>query len=129
MTLYQFFDWRWVSFRSFTGWMVSTANVCAALAAAVALRFLVRLSRSAALEDSGCSGVGAPQGQRLILPSSEAALFFGPACPHSPNSRPRDVLSMQVERAIKCLDFAATLYLIHLAAVCSYSGFPRGFEW
>ncbi|KAK9796705.1 hypothetical protein WJX73_006494 [Symbiochloris irregularis] len=34
-----------------------------------------------------------------------------------------------VQRAKKCLDFAATLYFIHLAAVSVISGFPRTASW
>ncbi|GAB4817788.1 hypothetical protein N2152v2_004834 [Parachlorella kessleri] len=74
LTLHQFFDWRWISFRSFTGWMLVVTNVCTAFAAAVALRIVV-------------------------------------------------------ERSKKCLDFAATLYLIHLLVVWIYSGFPKEFAW
>lgn len=35
----------------------------------------------------------------------------------------------QVKRAKKCLDFAATAYLLHFAAVCAYSGFPLQGAW
>lgn len=35
----------------------------------------------------------------------------------------------QVGRAKKCLDFAATLYIVHLAAVSALSAFPRSFAW
>ena len=38
-------------------------------------------------------------------------------------------LAAQVGRAKKCLDFAATLYLLHLAAVSVLSAFPRSFAW
>ena len=38
-------------------------------------------------------------------------------------------LGAQVGRAKKCLDFAATLYLLHLAAVSVLSAFPRSFAW
>jgi hypothetical protein len=35
-----------------------------------------------------------------------------------------------VKRAKKCLDFSATVYLIHLLAVALFSnGFPRGVSW
>lgn len=34
-----------------------------------------------------------------------------------------------VQRAKKCLDFAATLYLLHLSACCAYGGFPRSLGW
>lgn len=74
VTIYQFFDWRWISFHSFTGWMLVTANFCSAFSAAIALRVVV-------------------------------------------------------ERAKKCLDFAVTLYMLHLAVVSFYSGFPRDFQW
>ena len=36
---------------------------------------------------------------------------------------------LQVERAKKCLDFAATLYLIHLAVVSIVGGFPTSISW
>ena len=35
----------------------------------------------------------------------------------------------QVERAKKCLDFAATLYLIHFIVCFAYSGFSRSLAW
>ena len=41
LTLYHFFDWRWVSFRSFQGWMVCVAAFTNAAIAALYLRFLV----------------------------------------------------------------------------------------
>ncbi len=34
-----------------------------------------------------------------------------------------------VERAKKCLDFTATLYLLHLLFCCAYRGWPRSAEW
>lgn len=74
LTLHHFFDWRWVSFRSFQGWMVSLAFLVNALAAAAYLRLLVR-------------------------------------------------------RAKKCLDFAATILVIHFALVAAFSGFPRSVAW
>lgn len=39
------------------------------------------------------------------------------------------VVGVQVERAKKCLDFASTCFIIHLGAVCWYSGFPASLEW
>lgn len=41
LSLYHFFDWRWVSFSSFRGWMVSIATFTNALLAAVYLRLIV----------------------------------------------------------------------------------------
>lgn len=41
LSLYHFFDWRWVSFSSFRGWMVSVATFTNALLAAVYLRLIV----------------------------------------------------------------------------------------
>ncbi|KAK9838838.1 hypothetical protein WJX74_004249 [Apatococcus lobatus] len=38
-------------------------------------------------------------------------------------------LMLVVERAKKCLDFAATLYIIHLAICSVFYGFPSGPEW
>lgn len=35
----------------------------------------------------------------------------------------------QVERAKKCLDFAATIYVLHLLAVSLGNGFPRASPW
>lgn len=46
-------------------------------------------------------------------------------CP-VPNSQ---AILLQVERAKKCLDFAATLYCIHLLAVSLVSGFPWNMSW
>ena len=34
-----------------------------------------------------------------------------------------------MERAKKCLDFAATIYVIHAAICWSYSGFPLQLAW
>jgi Integral membrane protein S linking to the trans Golgi network len=36
---------------------------------------------------------------------------------------------MQVERAKKCLDFAATLYIVHSIICVCVSGFSRSFAW
>jgi hypothetical protein len=69
VALYQFFDWRWITFRSFTGWMLATANFCSAIGAAVALRIVVR---QATLEEctkepqGACSHPVAPQHHALI---------------------------------------------------------------
>jgi hypothetical protein len=41
LTLYHFFDWRWVSFSSFQGWMVSVASLVNAVVTAGYLRLLV----------------------------------------------------------------------------------------
>ena len=68
------FNWRWVTFQSFQGWMVAASFFLSALVAAAALRFVV-------------------------------------------------------QRAKKCLDFAATVYLVHLVAVCLSSGFPTHIAW
>ncbi|KAK9820508.1 hypothetical protein WJX72_011107 [[Myrmecia] bisecta] len=38
-------------------------------------------------------------------------------------------LMFVVERAKKCLDFAATIYIIHLACCCIYKGFPTSVDW
>lgn len=38
-------------------------------------------------------------------------------------------LCLLVERAKKCLDFAATAHLLHLAACAMYGGFPGTWEW
>jgi hypothetical protein len=34
-----------------------------------------------------------------------------------------------VERAAKCLDYTATVYILHLAVLASYDGFPFAFMW
>lgn len=39
------------------------------------------------------------------------------------------LLTIIVERAKKCLDFATTLYLVHLVLVLCYAGWPMRFEW
>ena len=54
VTLYQLFDWRWLSFSSFQGAMVAVANICAALAAAFCLRFVV--SGGAVLQQRRAAG-------------------------------------------------------------------------
>jgi len=38
-------------------------------------------------------------------------------------------LAITVERAKKCLDFATTLYILHLVLVICYAGWPTRFEW
>lgn len=38
-------------------------------------------------------------------------------------------LGAQVERAKKCLDFAATLYILHLVVCVLYGGFSHTFAW
>mmetsp|Transcript_10269 Transcript_10269/g.23409 ORF Transcript_10269/g.23409 Transcript_10269/m.23409 type:complete len:149 (+) Transcript_10269:93-539(+) len=38
-------------------------------------------------------------------------------------------LMVVVERAKKCLDFAATVQFFHLISVCAYDGFPSHWEW
>lgn len=58
---------------------------------------------------------------RLGLHASSAWAL--PALPPSPPS------CLQVQRAKKCLDFAGTILLIHLAAVWCFSGFPRHAAW
>lgn len=45
IALYHFLDWQGVSFRSFTGWMLATANFCTAFGTAVALRYVVERSK------------------------------------------------------------------------------------
>ena len=34
-----------------------------------------------------------------------------------------------VERARKCLDFGATLYVLHFFVCCMHAGFPLHWEW
>jgi len=41
LSLHHFFDWRWISFSSFTGWMIILANCFNALAAAAYLMLVV----------------------------------------------------------------------------------------
>lgn len=36
---------------------------------------------------------------------------------------------MVVGRAKKCLDFAATTYLVHFASCCAVAGVPKGAGW
>ena len=38
-------------------------------------------------------------------------------------------LALLVERAKKCLDFASTVYIVHIVACCAYGGFPRHLSW
>lgn len=39
------------------------------------------------------------------------------------------MLRLVVKRAKKCLDFASTMYIIHLLVVSIYSGFPLLLTW
>lgn len=36
---------------------------------------------------------------------------------------------MQVERAKKCLDFSATVYILHILTAWICVGFPRAVTW
>ncbi|EFN59054.1 hypothetical protein CHLNCDRAFT_17741, partial [Chlorella variabilis] len=45
LTLYHFFDWRWVSFSSFQGWMVTVAGLLNAVVAAFCLRVIVQRAK------------------------------------------------------------------------------------
>ena len=42
LTLHHFFDWRWFSFSTFTGWMVVIAHTFNAFAAAAYMMVVVR---------------------------------------------------------------------------------------
>ena len=42
LSLHHVLDWRWISFHSFTGWMVILANVANSIAAAAWLVVVVR---------------------------------------------------------------------------------------
>ena len=62
LSLHYLFDWRWVSFSTFTGWMIVIACVFNALAASICLMMLVRsallftyLLPPAALQASCCN--------------------------------------------------------------------------
>lgn len=51
---------------------------------------------------------------------------------HPPNRPPRRsgcFLCFIVERAKKCLDFAATVHVLHLLACTAYDGWPSSWEW
>jgi len=39
------------------------------------------------------------------------------------------VLAIVVEKSKKCLDFAVTLFIIHLLLCSMYNGFPASFDW
>lgn len=144
LSLHDMFDWRRASFRSFQGWMVTLATVANALLAAFVLRYIVRnswlLSRS---QFEGCAccflrcHVCCPA---FLLPlrSGSAALCTALLAPHLPLPCPPRLLPtytpnpswpQQVRRAKKCLDFAGTILLLHLAAVACISGFPRSAAW
>jgi Integral membrane protein S linking to the trans Golgi network len=43
LSLHHFFDWRWLSFHTFSGWMVALGNIFNALCASVYLTFVVRV--------------------------------------------------------------------------------------
>ena len=48
--------------------------------------------------------------------------------PH-PKSKIDTKVVVQVERTKKCLDFTATLYVIHLFCCVFYKGIPSTMEW
>ena len=99
LTLQHFFDADRVNFHAFVGWMVVLANLINSVAAALYLMFVV------------CCG---PR-PRLPAPAHTRT-----------SSAP---LLCQVERAKKCLDFAATIYIVHFGVVSLLSGMPRTLSW
>ena len=113
LTLHHFFDWRWFSFSTFTGWMVVIAHTFNALAGAVYLMVVVRID---------CCGLVA------LLMAVHQKQACRPARQLGRTSRPSMSLA-QVERAKKCLDFAVTLYFVHSIICVSVSGFSRSFAW
>ena len=113
LTLAHLFDWHWANFKSFQGWMVTTARVANAFAVAAVLRIVVRRRRLAEPRAMG------PREHHSAAAPHSAAELPTPRVPGSP----------QVERAKKCLDFASTFYLINLVVVCLFSGFPSTLAW
>jgi hypothetical protein len=51
------------------------------------------------------------------------------ALPNLPRSRSAGYLTLIVERAKKCLDFAFTSHFIHLVACTAFEAFPGNWEW
>lgn len=145
LTLHHFFDWRWVSFASFRGWMVSVATFANALLAAFYLRLIVSapgLFEFPSAPECGSSATwlasalpAAPL--RTLLPRLPAQRAGSPCWPFCPSyiwlpALPCPDLPftcVQVQRAKKCLDFAGTLMLLHLIAVTCFSGFPKRLPW
>jgi hypothetical protein len=39
------------------------------------------------------------------------------------------LMAIIVEKSKKCLDFSFTLFVVHLAIVCFYDGFPSTWDW
>ena len=114
LSLQHFFDDSSMDFHTFSGWMVVVTNLLNAVAAAIILMFVVRLLCEGFL-CAGKSHVSTPLCNDL--PQAVASLIADTP------------LSAQVERAKKCLDFSATLYLIHLAIVSIIGGFPTSVTW
>jgi Integral membrane protein S linking to the trans Golgi network len=108
LTVHHFFDWRWFSFSTFTGWMVVIAHTFNAFAAAVYMMVVVCISC--------CWRVA------LLTAAHDAARLPAPVITPP-------VPIVQVERAKKCLDFAVTLYFVHSVICISVSGFSRSFAW
>ena len=67
--------------------------------------------------------------QLLLIP----LLTPAPICPAAPALAWPVALSaaacLQVQRAKKCLDFAGTILVIHLAVVTCFNGFPKSLAW
>ena len=125
LTLHQFFDWRWVSFGSFQGWMVCIACFVNALVAALYLRLIVSPASTQTAPPPPPGRGGAHR--QPCRPRPPAPVRCLP-CP-TPAPPPCVLPSLQVQRAKKCLDFAGTILFLHLVAVSAYSGFPRHAAW
>ena len=115
LTLYHFFDWRWVSFSSFQGWMVTVAGLLNAVVAAFCLRVIV----SPAAHSVASRG---PPTSAWIKHVTCQQQYL--ACPTR-----TPLLHPQVQRAKKCLDFAGTILFLHAVAVTCFSGFPKQLTW
>lgn len=106
-----FFDWRMMSFQTFPGWMIVVANLVNGLVGAIYLVFIVRVAM-VHMWGRGCVYALHTLGLYILFNETHMHLFV-----------------TQVERAKKCLDFAATAYIIHFIIVLVFSGFPSNFEW
>ena len=119
LTLHHVFDWRLVNVHSFTGWMIIVAILFNALAASTYLMALVRASSGLKCHCAQLALLIARwQREQLVTVAVTRATLSSQVWSCT-----------QVERAKKCLDFAATIYIIHATICWSYSGFPLQLTW
>lgn len=118
LELKHLFDWRWLTLHEFRGWMLATGVVLNSILAALYIMVLVSSPLKLAPLSCRCHLMlflvqKLPVGQPGVTSVNKASAS----------------LEAQVQRAKKCLDFSATIYILHFAAVAAYAGFPKRLEW